>query len=83
MQHWNQAVLQGNLSPTDLYECENQNRRFLSTRVVGSNRDSAYENTDVSYVQARNCEVNPGISLSEVYTRVNRAVSEGSVGAKR
>lgn len=77
MQHWNQAVLQGNLSPTDLYECENQNRRFQSTRVVGLNLDTAYEDTDVAYVQARNCEVNPGISLSEVYTRVNRAVSEG------
>lgn len=77
MQHWNQAIIEGNLSPTDLYVCENQNRRFLSTRVVGSNRDSAYENTDVAYVQARNCEVNPGVSLSEVYNRVNSAISEG------
>jgi hypothetical protein len=77
MQHWNQAIIDGNLSPTDLYVCENQNRRFQSTRVVGSNRDTAYEDTEVAYVQARNCEVNPGVSLSEVYTRVNRAVSEG------
>ena len=77
MQHWNQAVLQGDLSPTDLYGCEIQNRRFQATRIVGSNRDTAYEDTDVAYVQARNCEVNSGASLSEVYTRINRAVSEG------
>ena len=67
MEHWASNVV---VTPSDTYDCDNNNRRFWTNRNLGSNRD-AYNGTDVSLVTTRRCSVQRGYNISDVYKSLN------------
>ena len=74
LQHWAQPR---SLPATQEYSCDNHNRTFHTTRVVGTNGNTAYTDKDVAFVSARQCMVKDGVSLSEVYDWVDTRISRG------
>ena len=69
MEHWASNVV---VTPSDTYDCDNNNRRFWTNRNLGSNR-GGYNGTDVSLVTTRRCSVQRGYNISDVYRSLNDA----------
>ena len=65
MQHWASS---GGPSGSQTMTCDNQNRRFLTTRNIGNNRTAYSGSSDrSSLVSTRQCTLTTGATISDAY----------------